>query len=426
MNTDLHEAVLEFLTGNGESLEYALKYNIPEYQLTEAILKLVQRGRCLYNLPSTNNNEYDRRKVLFVHIDKTGGTTLNSVIGEFFHIDKIFYGDQTEFLKQALKNDMHQYDYISGHYYLGWLLDNTAINTSNTKVITFLREPIQRCISHYGHWMRQLSEDNFVSPLLNSSNLQTLRLSKLSQRKGYASVQNHLESAKESITDCYFVGLQENFEEDAVNLLNLLRGFKIHPHIPKLNTAKKIHNIPDEVISEIEDRNLADIELYNWTVNNRSNPSFEFDTFNNTFGEPQRQFSIDWSTAIVGEGWYYRELSWRWMSNRSTIYCHMFPNVVYLVTIEICNALTIEILDSLKIYANDNELILEVISSVGLARTLQAVIPYSCIQSDKAPNLILSFAVIKAVQFNKVDRLSNDDRSCSIALSSLSIVQTSF
>ena len=94
---------------------------------------------------------FKMKKIFFLHIRKTGGTSLRSIIESFY--DKNLRCPilsslhmQRAIKKCEQKDYLNQFKFISGHYYgIKQILDK------DFTMVTVLRDPIDRTISEYNH-----------------------------------------------------------------------------------------------------------------------------------------------------------------------------------------------------------------------------------------------------------------------------------
>ena len=87
--------------------------------------------------------------LIFLHIPKTGGTTLNSIFRKQFMRDKLFdhdnYQNKRMKLEDLTEEEKKQIQAIAGHYFYGI---HHLFNKRAT-YFTMLRNPIDRVISSY-------------------------------------------------------------------------------------------------------------------------------------------------------------------------------------------------------------------------------------------------------------------------------------
>jgi hypothetical protein len=80
--------------------------------------------------------------IIFLHLPKTGGTSLVQLLQKKYKIFTYYKNSSDE--EQLNTINSHEYDIITGH------MDFNFINKIKyTKIFTIMRNPIQRCISLY-------------------------------------------------------------------------------------------------------------------------------------------------------------------------------------------------------------------------------------------------------------------------------------
>jgi len=240
------------------------------------------------------------KTTIFLHMPKTGGTTLNHLIHRNYMPERTFtvpnavmetYGDNWKKIptmeRWQLARDKfaalpevkkQEIDAIVGHMWFGW----HELTNSSCQYVTFLRNPVRRFISHY-NFIRNLkghpiseeiqrrslkledfleeevfqSFDNFQTKLLSGNFQPTLA----SLNKAIQNLENHF----------IFVGFTESFDSDLIQVSRLL-GWK-YPYYKRLNVSQKhadIKSLKPEVIHEIINRNQLDIALYEYVLTRKS------------------------------------------------------------------------------------------------------------------------------------------------------------
>lgn len=229
-----------------------------------------------------NNQE---KIVFYLHIPKTGGTTLSNIIKNEYNSDNIFSTVQSFIINVA--SEYHNIEderknklkLIKGHFSFGYhqLFDRPFT------YITMLRSPVARVISDYHHIVNipqhclhnkvvshKMSLEEYVSSgIWNSDNLQTRFLSGKHAEIDFGQCsREHLELAKNNL-DQYFsvVGLTERFDESLL-LLQRKIGWSDDCFLyekKRVNQAKQSKVILSEKTKKtVENFNLLDIELYEY------------------------------------------------------------------------------------------------------------------------------------------------------------------
>lgn len=202
----------------------------------------------------------------FVHIQKTAGTSVKFMLRNstyLRHCDimpKERYGIVSdEDIKLAKRVFFFGLNTISGHD-----LKNPTDNISEPiQYFTFIRDPLQRCASHYQHIKRsriRIGEDISFEEFIQDEEKRDFQVRKIAGGPD-------LEKAKDALKEkFFFVGLTERFAESMVVFQHLC-PYKINLkytrlHVAKDNTAKK------EVLEDpatrrlLEESNALDVELY--------------------------------------------------------------------------------------------------------------------------------------------------------------------
>ena len=233
----------------------------------------------------TASTSSDTPLIFYLHIPKAGGTTLGDFIynqcrnemvddsgglirnGVFFMTDGFFRENESAFLPQ-LQNILSRTDLraVIGHFAFGIHHHTERPFT----YITILREPVSRIISLY-HYLKlgdkmSLEEFATTAPYREVDNDQTRRIAGVNPETGKCS-EKDLEKAKENLRNHFsVVGITERFDETLALLkqkFNWTQNISAYPK--NVNTDKKTSGpYPETTIRAIEQRNLHDIELYQY------------------------------------------------------------------------------------------------------------------------------------------------------------------
>ena len=235
----------------------------------------------------------------YLHIPKTAGTSLISIIDSYFERKKVLGAHAWKELLPKMPIDFKKYKFVRGHFGYGIY----RILPKKPIYITMLRDPKEIIISSYKMLQRQsfeakrysIPQDKAISELLTDPKIRPLKnvqthyiavdLDVLSRAKGMGmdeladyqpeehdyflfpkiSDEKLLKIAKQHLSDFTFVGLTEKMEE-SLFLLHYTFGWKPLRNVVRKNVA------PDqdpEFLSEEAKHNLdnwskLDQDLYNF------------------------------------------------------------------------------------------------------------------------------------------------------------------
>jgi len=225
-----------------------------------------------------------QQKIIFLHIPKTAGTSMNTIIwnqyksSTIFHVNSISHGKD---MINKLVQTKDSTNVVVGHYSFG--LHNYL--DTNAKYITLLRNPIDRVISIYYYIKRDTKNKDYKKIVGENISLKEFILNDEyftqvynSQTKLIAGVaicalkekitEQTFITAKENL-DKYFLvaGLTERFDETILMMKKELNWS--YPVFVKQNITKKSDKkavITEELKQLIIERNEYDIKLYNYVT----------------------------------------------------------------------------------------------------------------------------------------------------------------
>lgn len=235
------------------------------------------------NLPKPHAVAQADQAIIFLHLPKCGGTTLNRIIEWEYHPLRIFSVDPIFFLwsfkkvNRWPKDRLGRMQVFKGHMPFGL---HRKLPQPAT-YITFLRDPIDRVISAYyfarnyklhpkHHQVSRMTMEEYARTWPNH-NVQTKLLSGRPYTGDFHAGECDsamLEAAKENLaTHFSLVGLTERFDE-CLAVLKIMFGWDIAQYAD-FNVTKKRprgNNLPSSVVDLIAERNKFDVALYEHVV----------------------------------------------------------------------------------------------------------------------------------------------------------------
>jgi Sulfotransferase family len=225
----------------------------------------------------------DDRTIIYVHLPKCGGTTLNRIIEweypplQVFSVDPSFFRWSYQRLLRWPQERLARIKVFKGHMPFG--LHKRLVQPAT--YITVLRDPVDRAISDYyfalAHRLQPrhrvvksvtLEEYSRITPL---KNLQTKLLS--GRDHGYDFVAGEclaeeLELAKKNLATSFsLIGLTERFDE-SLALAKIEFGWRLHRYAD-FNVTRhrpKKDQISASTHQLIREQNRFDLELYDYAV----------------------------------------------------------------------------------------------------------------------------------------------------------------
>jgi len=216
----------------------------------------------------------DRQALIFLHIPKTAGTTLNRIIEWQYNPLSIFTLDPYRFRATAERfmtlseERRRRIQVVRGHLYYG-LHEHLP---QGATYITMLREPVARFLSSYYFILRrplhplhrklkkeQLGVEDYLRLVPHRHNLQCRLIAGIKDK--VIDEGPLLETAKEHLAKSFsVVGICERFEESLM-LIAKTFGWEV-PFYENRKVSKNRSRVDQKAIDMIREHDRLDLELY--------------------------------------------------------------------------------------------------------------------------------------------------------------------
>ncbi len=228
--------------------------------------------------------------VIFLRLPKTAGSSLTSILSSALE-PNIQVEDAATFRQFLSLPDQEKGALRLAFGHMPYGLHRFV--KQKPKYVVFLRHPIDRVISNY-YYIKTLGDHPLYKPIKDgmtldmfacmaeNSNAQTRRLGRYDivevleptraldywwvRRQRERMQRTHFDEAKECLDTCAFVGVQEDFDRDARELL-LHLGLPTPPSLPRVNETigrPRTAEIDASTADLILEQNLFDFELYRY------------------------------------------------------------------------------------------------------------------------------------------------------------------
>ncbi len=342
----------------------------------------------------------------FIHIPKCAGTSFISLLDEHYVFDEIFpiHHDLHRLVSQISDQKLRQYVFIRGHFPYDLIVPRLL---SKPRIITFLREPATRFLSHFlmrqrhgfiesisqaervtdldkvwiFEWLENLHErlarlsleeflehPNLIERFANQA---TWLIGGVTKGKDGRPVPN-LELAKERLAEMDFVGIVERYEE-SLELFCYIFDF------PRIEVERRLNVSPDrEKRKEIRAETLERIAEIEWA--DRELYRFGYELFEQRYRQMKREEELgvgyplpegkerveeDFSRVDPGQGWHvgerhpkYGVVRWSGPETVSRLRYVLQPGRDWELRICVVNAIAEDVLASLKVTVNGESVML--------------------------------------------------------------------
>jgi len=225
----------------------------------------------------------------FLHIPKTGGTSLSKIIDQFYNEQEILPYKTWNELLSNWPLDISQVRLVRGHFGYGI---HHVFGRQNMRYFTTLRDPVERTVSQYHHMTVDRIHNNWVfnfpysdiDTMLSKqpwvvSNKQVLHLAvdldiiNLNPSKPFYYEFNKeflkekewkklFHAACENLDKFFFVGFLETFQESTNKLCDLMNWERVQvTHENKLPDRPETSLMPMRTIKKIKEINKWDFKL---------------------------------------------------------------------------------------------------------------------------------------------------------------------
>lgn len=206
-------------------------------------------------------------ELISLHIPKTAGTSFRNILKSVYGEKQVVRFDINEIgsvrLNEVpyLKKELPPVKVIHGHFEYTMLEQHFSL-PGNYKLITWMRDPVQRVVSNFFYLESRLKE--ILDEKRNNLNI----LSKMQRTLiEYARAEiNRNRQAKflagRNAETFDFIGIQEYFDDEIKRLAAVLEWKSLPKSLHHNKTSMEAAVIPEEVLQEIRALNMEDMKLY--------------------------------------------------------------------------------------------------------------------------------------------------------------------
>ncbi len=201
--------------------------------------------------------------IIAIHLPKTGGSSFFEIMGVVYGEDKVKRYTRKTYLeaissgKKLVDDFPSDLKVLQGHLYYKEV--KRIIKANKSKIIIWLRDPVERVISNYGWWKHCVENDpNHSERHRINESLEVYITRKEAQNKMYKFLKGF------DLKDVFFIGFLESFDKDLKELASLLNWSNV-PYFHEKNSekfAKQKNEVSEENRKKIRKLNKKDIKLH--------------------------------------------------------------------------------------------------------------------------------------------------------------------
>ncbi len=212
-------------------------------------------------------------KLVSIHIPKTGGSSFHKILqqqyaeNQLFSFEKRIGSDQSNMKthQDLIAKIPEQVMCIHGHFHHSELKPYLQ-QFPDTKLVTWLRNPIERVISHYYFLMQRISK-NTNDKERYLENVSLLEFAECDSRKNL--IHRYLQGS--DLNSFFFIGILENFAKDISSLSHRLGWVLSNADFHEKNNIQNKYEVDEKTRRHIKELNKKDFKIYNTLLNLRNN-----------------------------------------------------------------------------------------------------------------------------------------------------------
>jgi hypothetical protein len=402
-------------------------------------------------------------KLFFMHIEKTGGTSVSAYLEQNYHENayhsrtcRTDLSMSTKPIKKMSIDALRGYDLVHSHLSYQTLQDLG----SDYRSFTMLREPVSRCISQYKDWKFSKSDAHieyassgfrrFWKSIVRTNTLDELvQCGDPVMRRFLCNRQTRmlsgdtksdepsLDLALKNLYSFDVVGLTEQFEQSMEHLrLRMGWTYKANhrAHLNRALPASSCFQVGDEALAVLEHWNRADTVVYQEAC--KLFASQETKIAEQGFAHKDEvlqksslgsQYSFRMSEKLVGEGWYQREShpagTVRWSGPDQKSFLDIPPmqtDIDYILLIGLVCAIDQEVYDRTRYTINGH--LLQPIGQEVAGHQIQQrfAVPGSVLHSDKSSRVFITTP--KTITHNSIEPTVADHRPKGVAITGFDLL----